>query len=115
MTATNNAHLKKNICNWNKELNYGALLLLQAPNLFDYGGSSCRQINNLPLKSKLVRDCRHSNATANLLHIRDPSCVLLSLSRDSKISQDNKNITIIKLKQQIGLMSTVSRNPNSET
>lgn len=47
--------------------------------------------------------------------IYDPSWVLLLLSRESKISEDNKNITIIKLKQQIGLMSTAGRNPNSET
>lgn len=56
-----------------------------------------------------------TSATANLLRIYDPSWVLLLLSRESKISEDNKNITIIKLKQQIGLMSTVGRNPNSET
>lgn len=63
----------------------------------------------------MVWDFRHSRATANLLRIYDPSWVLLLLSRESKISEDNKNITIIKLKQQIGLMSTVGRNPNSET
>lgn len=57
-----------------------------------------------------------SAGTAEQLPIcSDASWVLLLLSGESKISEDNQNITIIKLKQQISLISTVSRNLNSET